>query len=101
MLLANQINLSRFCVLMFQLVQNFFFKSVISKAQTADPGHLRQSVTLCSFTSSFLTNVTRSIQTSASSISRAELQTRTTRKKTKQIENNHNQKCLSITSVRS
>lgn len=29
MLLANQINLSRFCVLMFQLVQNFFFLNLL------------------------------------------------------------------------
>lgn len=41
MLLANQINLSRSRVLMFQLFRKFFFKSVISKAQTADPVHLR------------------------------------------------------------
>lgn len=41
MLLANQINLSRSRVLMFQLFRKIFFKSVISKAQTADPVHLR------------------------------------------------------------
>lgn len=41
MLLANQINLSRSRVLMFQLFRKNFFKSVISKAQTADPVHLR------------------------------------------------------------
>lgn len=48
MLLANLINSSSLMHLCF-ISSRIFFSSMISKAHTAGPGHLRRSLALCSF----------------------------------------------------